>query len=54
MRSTTARPAMFLGRGRPDFKARCTSSFAKHREAEPVVPVIASVWPIPRSRFGGL
>ena len=41
-----------FGRGRPDFKARCTSSFTKHREAEPVVPVIAAVWPIRRSLRG--
>src|SRR3546814_1813839 len=27
---TRARPAMFLGRGRPDFKARCTSRSEEH------------------------
>ena len=54
MRSTTARPAMFPGRGRPDFKARCTSSCSRHREAGSIGPAAAVVWPIRRSRFGGL
>ena len=49
---TRARPAMFLGRGRPDFKARCTSSCASHRETGSTATAV--VWPIRRSRFGGL
>jgi len=51
---TTARPAMFLGRGRPDFKARCTNSCARHREASAIALLAAVVWPSRRSRFGGL
>ena len=49
---TTARPAMLLGRGRTAFKARCTSSCASHRETGSTATTV--VWPIRRSRFGGI
>ena len=49
---TTTRPAMLLGRGRTAFKARCTSSCASHRERGSTATAV--VWPIRRSRFGGI